>query len=365
MKFIPDSYLRASVKDRFALLQGLIDTDGRIVESGYMAYFTTSVRLADDVTFLVQSLGGHVKRHVVRNRTFKPFTGIGRKDERPARDLFRLSIILDSDVPPARGRRAARFRKRRYKSASRRIVSIMPAGTVETRCISVDSPDGLYITDGFVLTHNSDKMLTSQMRVQGLLTGYIRKIAKAPYSPQEIARFEVPDPDVISFDPDNRSHYKMYYLRVTPVGIARSQEMIALPEGGYDPEAIIYVSETPASLKVGVYPGTNIPFNLDHMIETLSDSRPETVAEAIAHEIQNPVRPGKKPERVSGEDDEEKLDPARTENHGEERTGEIKMKIVSLLKSGLSVAQIVERMGKQVRSQAYQYAKDLRTGRLP
>ena len=58
-KFIPDMYKFASVKSRTALLQGLLDTDGCVRASdNNIEYTTVSPRLAQDVAFVVQSLGG-------------------------------------------------------------------------------------------------------------------------------------------------------------------------------------------------------------------------------------------------------------------------------------------------------------------
>lgn len=56
-KFIPEDYLYASIEDRIELLRGLFDSDGTVV-SNMCEYSTTSKRLADDVCFLVRSLGG-------------------------------------------------------------------------------------------------------------------------------------------------------------------------------------------------------------------------------------------------------------------------------------------------------------------
>jgi len=43
--------------------------------------------------------------------------------------------------------------------SERTIVSVEPAGEAECRCISVDGPDNLYVTEGFLVTHNSAMMM--------------------------------------------------------------------------------------------------------------------------------------------------------------------------------------------------------------
>ena len=57
-KFVPQCYLWASVEQRMALLQGLMDTDGTVDKLGHLSFCTTSSQLAKDVKFLIQSLGG-------------------------------------------------------------------------------------------------------------------------------------------------------------------------------------------------------------------------------------------------------------------------------------------------------------------
>ena len=58
-KFIPLDYLiNGSVQQRLSLLQGLMDTDGCVQKSGSLSFATCSPKLAEDVQYLVRSLGG-------------------------------------------------------------------------------------------------------------------------------------------------------------------------------------------------------------------------------------------------------------------------------------------------------------------
>lgn len=56
-KHIPAAYLRASIEQRWTLLQGLIDSDGFVAEDGQIEFCSTEERLARDVRELVSSLG--------------------------------------------------------------------------------------------------------------------------------------------------------------------------------------------------------------------------------------------------------------------------------------------------------------------
>src|SRR5215218_5507371 len=60
-KHIPVEYLRASERQRRALLAGLLDTDGTVAPSGVVQFAVTSRRLAEDARELIASLGHRVR----------------------------------------------------------------------------------------------------------------------------------------------------------------------------------------------------------------------------------------------------------------------------------------------------------------
>jgi SNF2 family DNA or RNA helicase len=145
-KHIPDIYKFASVDSRTALLQGLLDTDGHVRPGdNNVEYCTVSRRLAEDTQFLVQSLGGRAR---IRTKPTK-------------RQLaYRMSICLPNSVKPfALGRKAATYRGREKYPPSRAIVDVQPVGIRPVQCIAVDAPDHLYVTDDFIVTHNTVELL--------------------------------------------------------------------------------------------------------------------------------------------------------------------------------------------------------------
>jgi phosphate starvation-inducible PhoH-like protein len=158
-KFVPEAYLYNSAAVRHAVLQGLLDTDGGpVMQAGRtcrIQYTTTSARLRDDVTFLVRSLGGvaYWRRRVAEGR--KP--GFARGREIGYRnDSFVLDIRLPHELEPFRLKRKADvYRAYGGGRPMRFIKNIDPAGVQETRCISVAAADSLYVTDDFILTHNT------------------------------------------------------------------------------------------------------------------------------------------------------------------------------------------------------------------
>nr|WP_298324982.1 TraM recognition domain-containing protein [Haloactinopolyspora sp.] len=145
-KHVPDAYLLAPIPDRWALLAGLLDTDGSIDSRGIVEFCTSSPRLARDVRFLVQALGGTVT------------TTVRETTHAPSHRLF-LRLPADSESPFWLTRKRERWEKlrstRRVKVPTRAIVSIEPAGEAEMVCISVDAPDQLYVAQECIVTHNT------------------------------------------------------------------------------------------------------------------------------------------------------------------------------------------------------------------
>ena len=151
-KFVPKPYLFSSVSQRRALLAGLLDTDGHC-QGGQMAgnfeYSTTSEQLARDVQFLVRSLGGFAS---CRRRASYYTKASVRKRVLDSYRVF-LSFPGQQDCPAFSDKHRARFRPR--AASWHQIDNIMPSREVETTCIQVAHPSGLYLTDDFIVTHNS------------------------------------------------------------------------------------------------------------------------------------------------------------------------------------------------------------------
>jgi phosphate starvation-inducible PhoH-like protein len=140
---VPSAYLLNSVAVRLALLQGLLDTDGGPVRQAgrtcRVQYATCSDRLRDDVVFLVRSLGG-VAYRPVHHRS----------------DAHLLDIRLPPGLPPFRlARKRLAYDVTGGGRPLRFVDSIEPAGEAECVCIAVGAADSLYVTDDFLLTHNT------------------------------------------------------------------------------------------------------------------------------------------------------------------------------------------------------------------
>ncbi len=167
-KFIPEAYLFNTIEARHALLQGLLDTDGACSRRGHSVYFyTVSLALADGVVHLVQSLGGTVRRRLKHPR----YTHDGER--RMGKPCHVLCMSLPPTVAPFRLSRKARLvRPKTSYKPTRYIVSVEPVGRKEARCIAVAHPTHLYVTDDFIVTHNTLSVIAAIMEQKrlGLIT---------------------------------------------------------------------------------------------------------------------------------------------------------------------------------------------------
>lgn len=146
-KFIPDEYLFGSIEQRKALLEGLMDTDGSVCLSrkrNTSSFSNTSERLIDGVVDLVRSLGGKAIKK--KRKGCKKFNG----------KVYYTVSIWFTDYKPFRLKRKLDNCGLATQTWSR-IVSIVPIGNKLGRCISTQNEDGLYVTDDYLLTHNTTR----------------------------------------------------------------------------------------------------------------------------------------------------------------------------------------------------------------
>jgi len=152
-KFIPTVYKKASVSQKIRLLQGLLDTDGTVSKKGSISYTTVSKQLADDIREMVWSIGGTCSMSFryptfTYNGTKKRgqlayYLGIGYKTPIELFSLPRKKALCIEQH--GEGRIQLR----------RRIKNIQYHSTEPAQCIAVSSPDQLYVTDDYIVTHNT------------------------------------------------------------------------------------------------------------------------------------------------------------------------------------------------------------------
>jgi deoxycytidine triphosphate deaminase len=144
-KHVPARYLRSSVRQRWELLMGLMDSDGYCDKWGRCEFTTVKQHLADQVFELVASLGFRPvigkKPAMLNGVDHGPKYDVTFTPERPVFNLTRKAM---------RQRSSGRFKRHRSIVAVRRVSS------VPVKCIEVDAAHGVYLAGrSFIPTHNS------------------------------------------------------------------------------------------------------------------------------------------------------------------------------------------------------------------
>lgn len=142
-KFIPKDYLYTSEEDRLKLFSGLMSTDGYLNSKGLYEYSTTSEQLCKDIVELMNGLG--MFTNVIYHTREKDI------DSYSDTPIYRISQLVG------------------YKFGTK-LVGIEKTGKyTEMMCIKVSNPDELYITNDYIVTHNtsSTSILTKELCVKG------------------------------------------------------------------------------------------------------------------------------------------------------------------------------------------------------
>jgi N-acetylmuramoyl-L-alanine amidase len=153
-KHVPQDYLVASTDQRLALLQGLMDTHGSNCHGRGVAFTSKSEALADAVVWLASSLGQLVRKSKgdarLRGVSLGPKYRVTWASTIPCFRIPRKAARLhgsgngSGEMPPS------------VRSQSRQIVRCEPVPIQPMRCLTVDSPNSMYvITDRCLPTHNT------------------------------------------------------------------------------------------------------------------------------------------------------------------------------------------------------------------
>lgn len=189
-KFIPDMYMRSSIEERIELIRGIMDSDGSInMDAPHRARFTTaSEQLADQLASLVRSVGGYAARMATSVRD-------GRRDS--------FTVALTTTFNPFHMPRKAKMYSGSIKWF-RAVASIEPMAPAEMMCITVAAEDGLYLTNDYIVTHNSAGKSSMLMELigneqrKGKTAAWID--VEQTYDPEWAARLGVDNSNLIVSD---------------------------------------------------------------------------------------------------------------------------------------------------------------------
>ena len=152
-KEIPEMYLHSDIVDRTHLLHGLIEGRGVINKKGKCTFTSSSIELAEQVQFLVRSLGGIANIKNVdgyyKNNDDNVINHINQ---------FNVEIYLNDVELTSYGEHPILYRKNdnyiNYKKQVY-ITNVTYLRQDKTQCILVNSDEHLYVTDDFIVTHNT------------------------------------------------------------------------------------------------------------------------------------------------------------------------------------------------------------------
>jgi len=148
-KFIPEEYKNASKEQKIKLMQGLMDSDGSVNNS--LSYSTTSKQLANDIVDIIRSIGG-IAFYSTRTTKYTYNNEI-----KNGKESYRINIRYSNPTKLVSSEKHLNKISDNYQYSDLKleIINIKRVEDQEIRCISIASDDHLYITNDFIVTHNT------------------------------------------------------------------------------------------------------------------------------------------------------------------------------------------------------------------
>lgn len=175
-KRAPGSYLESSLEQRAALLCGLLDSSGAVVPKRGVNFVCASEGLSADVQMLVRSLGGVASLWTKFDKVSP--AGVTRTTQPTYQVSVRLkNVARYFSVPRLRDMAASIS-----DPSGLALKSIEEVGVKPAQCIHIDHPSHLYVTDGYVVTHNTEALTSIATNALSWASGFIYVDGKADSS---------------------------------------------------------------------------------------------------------------------------------------------------------------------------------------
>lgn len=152
-KFIPREALLSDIEYRKKVLAGLIDTDGYLSKKNGYSICTKSERLSNGILNLVYSLGGRGSIKKVK-KGIKKLNFVG--------EYYNVSFYLGKMELPIKIKRKIRDDNFFYLSANRVSIDVKKSKPEMVYGFEIDSQSNWYVTDNWMITHNSGKSCLAQ-----------------------------------------------------------------------------------------------------------------------------------------------------------------------------------------------------------
>jgi phage terminase large subunit-like protein len=147
-KHIPHGYLWAGTEQRALLLAGLLDSDG-YAEGSKVEFCTTDLTLAEGVLHLARSLGQ-------KPRLYKGRATLSGVDHGPKFRVVWQPTVNPFLLPRKRSKVRVNEGGQALRNHHRMIISAEPITPGPMRCITVDSPNSMFLVgEAMIPTHNS------------------------------------------------------------------------------------------------------------------------------------------------------------------------------------------------------------------
>lgn len=197
-------YLYNILSVRISLLNGMMDGGGYVDEEGRTWFTTRHKELLNDFDLLVNSLGGITSYEKDDNDIYKVLVKIYSTDIK----IFGREEEQNKVIYPSK------------EECRRYIISVSPYSICDGQCIMVDSESHLYLTDYFIVTHNTS--MTTAIAGHAAANG--KKVLQIVFEDRikqiqrkhlaritDIEAKDLSKPDYVEFVKNQLSHYKEDY----------------------------------------------------------------------------------------------------------------------------------------------------------